>query len=234
MIPLSVYLHWPWCIHKCPYCDFNSHEFKREKDSEDQYVKNLLLSVERLSHRGEGRQISTIYLGGGTPSLLSPSSISQILEGLHRNFVVAPMEANPGTFEYKNFAGYRKAGINRLSIGIQSFDDQKLKLLGRIHSSEEAKRAAGAAAEIFENFNLDLMFALPGQTFEELEKDISTALSFGSSLTPISVNMNPLICPMTISEQIWVTWLLNRWSKTDSSITKFPAMQSPDSNAVII
>lgn len=186
MIPLSVYLHWPWCIHKCPYCDFNSHEFKREKDSEEQYVKNLLLSVERLSHRGEGRQISTIYLGGGTPSLLSPSSISQILEGLHRNFDVAPnaeisMEANPGTFEYKNFAGYRKAGINRLSIGIQSFDDQKLKVLGRIHSSEEAKRAAGAAAEIFENFNLDLMFALPGQTFEELEKDISTALSFGST-----------------------------------------------------
>ena len=118
--------------------------------------------------------------------MLSPSSIAQILDGLHQNFDIASdaeisMEANPGTFEYKNFAGYRKAGINRLSIGIQSFNDQKLKVLGRIHSSEEAKRAAAASAEIFDNFNLDLMFALPGQTFEELEKDISTALSFGST-----------------------------------------------------
>ncbi len=185
MVPMSLYLHWPWCVHKCPYCDFNSHQYSGAKGLEAEYVKNLLLSAERLAFRIGQRQITTIYLGGGTPSLLSPSSIARILEGLHHYFDIRAdaeisMEANPGTFEYKNFAGYRSAGVNRLSLGIQSFEDKKLKILGRIHSGEEAKFAAAAAADIFDNFNLDLMFALPGQTFEELEKDIENALSFCS------------------------------------------------------
>lgn len=186
MVPLSIYLHWPWCIKKCPYCDFNSHKFNKDKDSEKDYVNNLLLSLERLAPRADGREAATIYLGGGTPSLLSPSSISQILDGIDRFLGIAgdaeiSMEANPGTFEFEKFTGFKAAGINRLSIGIQSFDDEKLKVLGRIHSGEEAKRAAAAAADIFDNFNLDLMFALPGQSSEDLERDISTALSFGST-----------------------------------------------------
>ncbi len=185
MIPLSVYIHWPWCIKKCPYCDFNSYKLQSE-DAELFYLNALKKSLNRVTEEVSGREVTTVYIGGGTPSLLSPAAIEEILSAVRKNLslpssVEISMEANPGTFEYEKFKDFKRAGINRLSIGIQSFNDEKLKILGRVHNSKDAKKAAEAAAEIFENFNLDLMFALPGQTMEELTEDLETALSFGST-----------------------------------------------------
>src|SRR3990172_12917153 len=182
--PLALYIHLPWCVRKCPYCDFNSHE-ARGDIPQDKYIEALLRDLEWDRPRGEGRPIQSIFLGGGAPSLFSPEAVARLLAGVWTRLPVAQdaevtLEANPGTVELERFRGFRQAGINRLSIGIQSFEPEKLRALGRIHGPEEALRAAQAArAAGFENFNLDLMFGLPGQTVEQALADVRTAIELG-------------------------------------------------------
>ncbi|EGW23507.1 radical SAM family heme chaperone HemW [Methylobacter tundripaludum] len=183
MPPLSLYIHIPWCIKKCPYCDFNSHAAKSELP-ESAYIAALLddlaLDIERYNIT---RPISSIFIGGGTPSLFSPEAINRLLRGIEQQLrleegLEITLEANPGTFESHKFAEFRALGINRLSIGIQSFNDPLLKKLGRVHSAQEAIHAADIARQSgFDNFNLDLMFGLPGATPESSKIDIQTAVS---------------------------------------------------------
>ena len=180
--PLSLYIHFPWCVRKCPYCDFNSHAVHGDIP-EDQYVDALLADLETDLPRVWGRPVRSIFLGGGTPSLFSPEAIERLLAGVRARVVLVPeaevtLEANPGTVETGRFRGYHAAGVNRLSIGIQSFQPAQLKKLGRIHGRDEALAAAQAArAAGFDNFNLDLMFGLPQQTIEEALADLRTALA---------------------------------------------------------
>ena len=182
--PLSLYVHIPWCVRKCPYCDFNSHE-ARGGIPEQEYIEALLRDLEQDLPRAWGRMVHTIFIGGGTPSLFSPEAIDRLLSGIRARLpldqnVEITLEANPGTVDEEHFRGFREAGINRLSIGIQSFDDEKLKALGRIHGREEALRAAEAARVArFDNFNLDLMFGLPGQTVEQALSDMRAAIQLG-------------------------------------------------------
>ena len=181
--PLSLYIHFPWCVRKCPYCDFNSHEARNGFD-EDAYVAALLTDLELALPAVWGRPVHTIFMGGGTPSLFSARAMDTLLAGIRARVRLYPdaeitMEANPGTFESDKFKGFREAGVNRLSIGIQSFDPAHLKALGRIHDGDEARRAVEIALTHFDNVNLDLMYALPGQTLEQALADIDTALSFG-------------------------------------------------------
>lgn len=180
--PLSLYVHIPWCVRKCPYCDFNSHAVT-DALPEMAYVDALLRDLEQDLPRVWGRTVQTVFLGGGTPSLFSPEAIDRLLSGVRARVTLAPdcevtLEANPGTTDQARFEGYRRAGINRLSIGVQSFDPDKLKVLGRIHGPDEAIRAAAAArAAGFDNFNLDLMFGLPRQSVEEALSDARTAIA---------------------------------------------------------
>jgi putative oxygen-independent coproporphyrinogen III oxidase len=179
--PLSLYVHLPWCVRKCPYCDFNSHEARGAID-EPAYVDALLRDLEQDLPRVWGRTVHAVFLGGGTPSLFSPEAIDRLLSEVRARVPLDPraeitLEANPGTVELERFRGYRQAGINRLSIGIQSFNNDKLAALGRIHGRDEALRAAQAARDAgFDNFNLDLMFGLPGQNLAEAMTDLETAL----------------------------------------------------------
>lgn len=179
-IPLSLYVHIPWCVRKCPYCDFNSHEGQIEEAA---YVRALLADLEQEKHYAQGRPIHSIFFGGGTPSLFSGDAIKQILEGVEQRIPLSvdceiTLEANPGTVEQARFDAYREAGVNRLSIGAQSFDQQQLQRLGRIHNNSEAVAAAKAAVQAgFDNFNLDLMFALPQQTSAQALEDIEQALA---------------------------------------------------------
>jgi oxygen-independent coproporphyrinogen-3 oxidase len=180
--PLSLYIHFPWCVRKCPYCDFNSHEAKGELPEKD-YLDAVRLDLEQSLPMIWGRKIHTIFIGGGTPSLMSAAGLDRLMSDVRTLLPLAldaeiTMEANPGTFEAKRFKSYRDSGINRLSIGIQSFNGAHLKALGRIHDEAEALRAVEIARSTFENFNLDLMFALPGQTLDEARRDLQTALSF--------------------------------------------------------
>ncbi len=183
--PLSLYIHIPWCVRKCPYCDFNSHEV-RGGFNEGVYVAALVRDLELALPLIWGRKVYTVFLGGGTPSLLSGAAVAEILRQV---WMLLPLtldaeitlEANPGTVEAARFAAYRAAGVNRLSIGIQSFNDAHLRTLGRIHSGDEARRAIATAQQYFENFNLDLMYALPNQTLDEALQDVRTALSFAPS-----------------------------------------------------
>ena len=180
--PLSLYIHFPWCVRKCPYCDFNSHAVRGELP-EEQYIDALLTDLEQDLPRVWGRPVRSIFLGGGTPSLFSPEAIERLLDGVRARVVLLPesevtLEANPGTVETERFRGYRAAGVNRLSIGVQSFQPEQLKKLGRIHGRDEALAAAQAArAAGFDNFNLDLMFGLPQQTPDEALADLRTALA---------------------------------------------------------
>lgn len=180
--PLSLYIHIPWCVRKCPYCDFNSHAARGELP-EAAYVAALLEDLEQELVDVQGRTIDTIFIGGGTPSLFSARAIDQILNGVAARTPLAAaaeitMEANPGTFEQARFAGFRDAGVNRLSIGIQSFSDAQLKALGRIHNAEEAYRAVASARAIgFDNINLDLMHGLPRQDLAGAMRDLDTAIS---------------------------------------------------------
>lgn len=181
-IPLSLYVHIPWCIKKCPYCDFNSHE-KNATFDEDLYVKALLNDLEKESENCQQRTLSSIFFGGGTPSLFSANAIQQIIEHAKILFkfdnIEITLEANPGTFEQEKFNDFKQAGINRLSIGIQSFNDSHLKTLGRIHDKAQAKNAVETAkAAGFENINLDLMFGLPGQSIQQAMDDINIACDF--------------------------------------------------------
>ena len=179
--PLSLYVHLPWCVKKCPYCDFNSHA--AQGIPEAAYIDALLLDLERALPDIWGRRIHTVFFGGGTPSLFSAEGVDRILTGVRTLTQLAPgaeitLEANPGTVEASKFKGFREAGVTRVSLGIQSFNPRHLKALGRIHDDGEARRAAELAATHFDTFNLDLMYALPGQTLAEALADIDTALTF--------------------------------------------------------
>jgi len=179
--PLSLYIHLPWCVRKCPYCDFNSHA--AQGIPEAAYIDALLLDLERALPDIWGRRVHTVFFGGGTPSLFSAAGIDRILAGVRTLTQLVPgaeitLEANPGTVEAAKFKGFREAGVTRLSLGIQSFNARHLRALGRIHDDTEARRAGELAATHFDTFNLDLMFALPGQTLAEALSDIDTALTF--------------------------------------------------------
>jgi len=178
--PLSLYVHFPWCVRKCPYCDFNSHEVK-DGFPEQQYLDALRTDLEQSLPLIWGRKITTIFIGGGTPSLLSAAGLDRLLSDLRTllpfdSDIEITMEANPGTFEADKFRAYRDSGINRLSIGIQSFNSHHLHALGRIHDGDQALKAVEIAQANFDNFNLDLMYALPNQTLEEARTDIATAI----------------------------------------------------------
>ena len=180
--PLSLYVHIPWCIRKCPYCDFNSHE-RRDEIPEAQYVESLIADLESALPSIWGRRFTSVFFGGGTPSLFSAAAIDRILAAVRARVPLAPdaeitLEANPGTFEQAKFAGFRAAGVNRLSLGVQSFNPVQLRALGRVHDEREARTAAAAALEIFGSVNLDLMYALPAQTVEDARADIAAALAF--------------------------------------------------------
>jgi len=182
--PLSLYIHLPWCVAKCPYCDFNSHALDGALP-EDRYVDALLADLEVDLPRVWGRPVVSVFMGGGTPSLFSAAAIDRLLSGVRARLQLAPeaeitMEANPGTVEHDRFEAYRAAGVNRISLGVQTFDDEKLHKLGRIHSGDEAGTAIEAVkAAGFERFNLDLMWALPEQTVDQALADVERALAFG-------------------------------------------------------
>jgi putative oxygen-independent coproporphyrinogen III oxidase len=183
LIPLSLYIHIPWCVRKCPYCDFNSHQATGELP-EAQYIETLLQELDNQLPRIGNRSLKSIFIGGGTPSLFAAQSIEKILNGVNKRIafeadIEITMEANPGTIEQERFRDFRHAGLNRLSLGIQSLQDDKLKKLGRIHNSENAMRAIDIAKHAgFDNFNLDIMFGLPDQTIDDALYDINTALAF--------------------------------------------------------
>src|SRR5450830_981303 len=178
--PLSLYVHFPWCVKKCPYCDFNSHEVKGSFP-EEMYLDALRADLESALPLIWGRKIYSIFIGGGTPSLLSAAGLDRLLSDIRTLLpmdvdIEITMEANPGTFEAEKFKSYRASGINRLSIGIQSFNSTHLAALGRIHDGEQARRAVDIAHANFDNFNLDLMYALPSQSVDEARRDIQTAI----------------------------------------------------------
>lgn len=184
--PLSLYVHFPWCLKKCPYCDFNSHELRTDESRvpEEEYVATLIRDLESALQDVWGRRLNSVFLGGGTPSLFSAGAMDAVLTAVRtllplEHFAEVTLEANPGTFEAQKFADFRKAGINRLSIGIQSFNPQHLKALGRVHDDQEAHRAVDIALKYFDNINLDLMYALPGQTLEHAQADIEAACACG-------------------------------------------------------
>jgi oxygen-independent coproporphyrinogen-3 oxidase len=180
--PLSLYVHFPWCVRKCPYCDFNSHEVRGGTSlPEDDYLAALRTDLENALPLIWGRKIYTIFIGGGTPSLMSAQGLDRLMSDIRTLLPLdgaaeITMEANPGTFESDKFKSYRESGINRLSIGIQSFNPAHLQALGRIHDGDEARRAVDIAHRHFENFNLDLMYALPKQTLDEALADVRTAI----------------------------------------------------------
>ena len=191
--PLSLYVHLPWCLKKCPYCDFKSHELRKEDRpagaaaglgaaTEQRYLDALIADLECSLQLVWGRAVHTIFIGGGTPSLVSPAGIERLISDIRARLPLAPgceitLEANPGTFEKHRFRAFRDAGVTRLSVGVQSFDDAQLKTLGRVHDRAQAIAAVEEAAQCFDSFNLDLMYALPGQTLQGLEQDLQTALA---------------------------------------------------------
>ncbi|MDE2155312.1 MAG: radical SAM family heme chaperone HemW [Xanthomonadaceae bacterium] len=185
--PLSLYVHMPWCVKKCPYCDFNSHGVRSEPPPYEAYIDHLLadLDADRADFGAtlEGRPIISIFFGGGTPSLFAPELIARLLDGVRRRLPLAAdaeitLETNPGTVEHGRFDGYLAAGVNRLSFGVQSFDDDKLRRLGRIHSAAEAEAAVKSAQDAgYGNINLDLMYALPGQTLDGALADVERAIA---------------------------------------------------------
>lgn len=181
--PLSLYIHYPWCLKKCPYCDFNSHD----SEIEDGYIQALLKDLDGDLDYVQQRKINSIFIGGGTPSLMSIKNITDLFVGLNERLefssnIEITLEANPGTFEVDRFFEYRNIGINRLSIGVQSFNDEQLKFLGRIHSGKEAQDAIIKAQNVgFDNLNIDLMYGLKGQSIEECMNDVTSAISLNPS-----------------------------------------------------
>jgi len=181
-LPLGLYVHFPWCVSKCPYCDFNSHALRGQLPATD-YVDVLIDDMQRSAAELNGRTVESIFLGGGTPSLFSASQMQRLLDAVRDNLTLAhhveiTMEANPGALEHAEFRGYREAGINRLSLGVQSLSDAKLKALGRIHSADDARAAfSEARAAGFDNINLDLMYGLPDQSLEEALTDVDGVLA---------------------------------------------------------
>jgi oxygen-independent coproporphyrinogen-3 oxidase len=183
--PLSLYVHLPWCLRKCPYCDFNSHAITAGDMPEQAYLEALVADLEASLALVWGRTVHSIFIGGGTPSLFSPKSIDRLLADIRARLRLAAdceitLEANPGTFERDRFRAFRGTGVTRLSVGVQSFNDRHLKALGRVHDSAQARAAVEEAARSFDTFNLDLMYALPGQTMADMEQDMATALAMDS------------------------------------------------------
>jgi putative oxygen-independent coproporphyrinogen III oxidase len=183
--PLSLYVHLPWCLKKCPYCDFNSHELASTGLPEQAYLDALIADLDASLALVWGRTVHSIFIGGGTPSLFSPQAIDRLLADIRARLRLSPaceitLEANPGTFERDRFRAFRGAGVTRLSVGVQSFNDAHLKALGRVHDRTQAIAAVEEAAQAFDTFNLDLMYALPGQTLDGLQQDLATALALGS------------------------------------------------------
>ena len=193
--PLSLYVHLPWCLKKCPYCDFNSHELRAARPGaggiqglqgvadEQRYLDALCADLEAALPFIWGRHVHSIFIGGGTPSLFSPAAIDRLIGAIRARVPLEPgceitLEANPGTFERNRFRGYRAAGVTRLSVGVQSFDDAKLAALGRVHDAAQARAAITEARSAFDTFNIDLMYALPGQTLAAFEADLNEALTF--------------------------------------------------------
>ena len=179
--PLALYVHIPWCVKKCPYCDFNSHQARGEVP-EKAYVEALVSDLEQALPEVWGRRVGSVFFGGGTPSLFSAAAIETLIAAFRARLTLSPgceitLEANPGTFEAEKFRGYRDSGVTRLSIGVQSFNPRHLQALGRIHDDGEARRAIEIAQQHFDNINLDLMYALPGQTPEEARADVESALA---------------------------------------------------------
>jgi len=179
--PLSLYVHLPWCLKKCPYCDFNSHE-RRGDLPEARYLDALCADLEASLPLVWGRRVTSVFIGGGTPSLFSPAGIDRLLADVRARLPLEPgceitLEANPGTFERERFKAFRAAGVTRLSIGVQSFDDAALQRLGRVHSAEQARAAIDEARQAFDTFNIDLMYALPGQTLLQLQAELDEALA---------------------------------------------------------
>ena len=186
-IPLSLYVHWPWCVRKCPYCDFNSHALPAcQTEATQTYMSALIADMKASRTLIENRPLKSIFIGGGTPSLIPPQALETFLNEVAKTYqldsnIEITMEANPGTIDCEHFRAYRAAGINRLSMGIQSFSDDKLKRLGRIHNRTQAWQAIEIVHQCFDNFNLDVMYALPSQTLSELEFDLSEALKADST-----------------------------------------------------
>lgn len=186
--PLSLYIHLPWCLKKCPYCDFNSHEWGAAAGQggampEQRYLDALRADLEASLPLIWGRTVHSVFIGGGTPSLFSPDAIDRLLSDVRSLLRLEAdaeitLEANPGTFEKDRFRGYRQAGVTRLSIGVQSFDDRFLKVIGRVHDAQQARAAVEEAAQTFDTFNIDLMYALPGQTLADLDRDLDVALGY--------------------------------------------------------
>ena len=195
-VPLALYVHFPWCVKKCPYCDFNSHQAAAEIP-EDAYVAALIADLEASLAQIWGRRIGSIFIGGGTPSLLSAAGLARLLDALRARLqlvadIEITLEANPGTVEAGKFAAFRSAGVNRLSLGIQSFDDAALAALGRIHSGDEARRAIDIAQRNFANVNLDLMYALPQQTLAAAQGDIAVAVAYATThLSAYQLTLEP-------------------------------------------
>lgn len=187
--PLSLYVHYPWCVRKCPYCDFNSHGLKQEGETvaaelEDAYIDALIADIQAALPQVWGRRIQTVFIGGGTPSLMRAASLDRFLTAVRMLLPLDPLveitlEANPGTFEVARFRDYRQAGVNRLSLGVQSFNDTFLQRLGRIHGGHEARAAVEHASQLFERVNIDLMYALPGQGLDQALADVEQALALG-------------------------------------------------------
>jgi oxygen-independent coproporphyrinogen-3 oxidase len=181
--PLAVYVHLPWCIAKCPYCDFNSHQADPAGIAEERYVDALIADLDAALASVWGRPVISVFIGGGTPSLFSAAAIARLISALRARLPLVPgceitLEANPGTFERDRFRAFADAGVTRLSIGVQSFDDDALKALGRVHDAAQARAAVAEAAEVFETWNLDLMYGLPGQSLAGLSADLDQALAF--------------------------------------------------------
>ncbi len=181
--PLTLYVHIPWCVRKCPYCDFNSHERGGPLPERD-YIHKLVRDLDAMLPSVWGRRLTSVFIGGGTPSLFSPESIDELLAAVRARLPLEPgaeitLEANPGTVEAGRFRGFRAAGVNRISLGVQSFDDRRLAALGRIHCAEEARRAIDVALASFDNVNLDVMYGLPDQTMDEARADIGEAIACG-------------------------------------------------------
>ena len=221
--PLSLYVHLPWCLKKCPYCDFNSHEMASADMPEQRYIDALIADLEASLPLIWGRSVHSIFIGGGTPSLFSPAAIDRLLADIRARLRLdadceITLEANPGTFEKDRFKAFRSAGVTRLSVGVQSFDDQHLKALGRVHDRAQAIAAVEEAAASFETFNLDIMYALPGQDLAGLEKDMRQALALSPphiSIYHLTIEPNTYFAkfPPAIPEEDLAYAMLDRISE---------------------
>ena len=212
--PLSLYVHLPWCLKKCPYCDFNSHEIEPGEMPQQRYLDALVADLDAAVALIWGRTIHSVFIGGGTPSLFSAQAIDQLLGAIRARLKLEPgcevtLEANPGTFEKDRFRAFRAAGVTRLSIGVQSFNDAHLKALGRVHDRAQAMAAVEEAALAFDTFNLDVMYALPGQTLEQMEQDMVQALA----LMPPHIS----IYHLTIEPNTWFARFPPRVPDEDSA-----------------